>query len=136
MPQRLQNDLSKRERQVMEIIYNRKEASAKEILENLPNPPSYSAVRSILYILRNKGLLDCRKEGKKNIYYPTISPKKAMRTALRSLLKTHFDNSIEKAVTAILEAEDRNMSNEELERLSELIEAAKRKGNKRDARSP
>jgi predicted transcriptional regulator len=136
MSQRLQNDLSKRERQVMEIIYNRKEASAKEILEDLPKPPSYSAVRSILYILRNKGLLECKKEGKKNIYYPTISPKKAMHTALRSLLKTHFNNSIEKAVTAILEAEDKNISNEELERLAQLIDEVKKTGGKQNGQSP
>ena len=136
MTHRLQNDLSKRERQVMEIIYNKKNASAKEILDDLPNPPSYSAVRSILYILRKKGLLNCRKNGKRNIYYPTISPKKAMHSALRSLLKTHFDNSIEKAVTAILEAEDKNITNEELEKLSKLIDETKKKGNLKNAQSP
>jgi predicted transcriptional regulator len=132
MPHRLQNDLSKRERQVMEIIYNRKKASAREVMKDLPNPPSYSAVRSILYILRNKELLGCRREGKTNIYYPTISPKKAMNAAVHALLVTHFDNSIEKAVTAILQAEDRNISYEELERLSNLIDEAKQRGKRKD----
>ena len=132
MPQRLQNDLSKRERQVMEIIYLKKEASARDILNELPKPPSYSAVRSILYIQKKGGLLECKKEGKKNIYVPTISPKKAMNSALRSLLKTHFDNSIEKAVTAILEAEDKYISNEELDRLAKLIDDVKYRGDRKN----
>ena len=136
MPHRLQHELSKRERQVMEIIYNRKCASAGEVQENLPKPPTYSAVRSILKILEKKGLLNHRKKGKKYIYYPTISPKKAMHSAIRNLLKTHFDNSIEKAVTAILEVEDKNLTDEELDRLSRLIENAKNRSVSENAQSP
>jgi len=73
MSRKLQNDLSKRERQIMDIIYKRKSASVKEVLDNIPDPPTYSAVRSALRILEEKGFLNHKKRGNKYIFMPTIS---------------------------------------------------------------
>jgi len=112
MTQRLQNDLSKRERQIMAIIYKRKKASVKEVLEDIPNPPSYSAVRSTLNILKEKGYLKHNRQGKKYIYSPTISQKKAMSSAVKHLLTTYFDNSLEKAVTTMLEIHNNDLTEE------------------------
>jgi len=130
MSHRLQNELSRRERQVMSVIYTKKSVSAKELLGEIPNPPSYSAVRSILNILVAKGLLRHRKEGKKYVYYPTIPREKARESALSHLLKTYFDNSVEKAVTAILETQGENLSDEELKNLLKLIDESLKEGKR------
>ena len=130
MSHRLQNELSRRERQVMSVIYAKKSVSAKELLGEIPDPPSYSAVRSILNILVAKGLLRHRKEGKKYVYHPTIPREKARESALSHFLKTYFDNSVEKAVTATLETQGENLSDEELKNLSRLIDESL-KGGKR-----
>jgi predicted transcriptional regulator len=122
MSHRLQNELSKRERQVMSAIYTKKSASAKELHAEIPDPPSYSAVRSILNILEAKGFLRHRKVGKKYVYYPTIPREKARSSALTHLLQTYFDDSVEKAVTAILETRGGDLSDDELNNLSRLID--------------
>jgi BlaI family penicillinase repressor len=124
----LQNELSRRERQVMSVIYTQKSVSVKELLAEIPNPPSYSAVRSILNILVAKGLLRHRKKGKKYVYFPTIPPEKARDSALSDLLRTFFDDSVEKAVTAILETRGENLSKEELRNLSRLIDESLKGG--------
>jgi predicted transcriptional regulator len=93
--------LSKREQQVMEVVYRRKRVSAKDVWNEISDFPSYSAVRSVLTILEQKGLLTHIAEGKKYIYSPTIAHEKAMHSAVKQLLQTYFDNSLEKAVTAL-----------------------------------
>jgi predicted transcriptional regulator len=128
MSRRLQNELSKRERQVISAIYTKKCASANDLLHEIPDPPSYSAVRSILNILEQKGLLRHRKIGKKYVYHPTIPREKAMRSALGHLLRTYFDNSVEKAVTAILETSAEDLSDETLGNLAKLIDISRRGG--------
>ena len=128
MPHRLQNDLSKRERQVMAIIYQRKRASVKEVLEDIPNPPSYSAVRSTLNILKEKGLLKHNRQGKKYVYSPTISQKKAMSSAVKHLLTTYFDNSLKKAVTTMLEIHNSDLTEEDFKRLTQIIDSTKKWG--------
>jgi predicted transcriptional regulator len=130
MSHKLQNELSRRERQVMSVIYSKKRASAKELLAGIPNPPSYSAVRSILNILEAKGLLKHRKDGKKYVYYPTIPREKARESALSHLLKTYFDDSVEKAVTAILETRGEDLSDDELNNLSRLIDESLKEGKR------
>ena len=128
MTQRLQNDLSKRERQIMAIIYKRKKASVKEVLEDIPNPPSYSAVRSTLNILKEKGYLKHNRQGKKYIYSPTISQKKAMSSAVKQLLTTYFDNSLEKAVTTMLEIHNNDLTEEDFKRITRIIDRTKKGG--------
>ena len=123
---KLQNDLSRRERQVMAILYKRKNASVKDILKDIPNPPSYSAVRSVVNILEDKGFIKHRKYGKKYVYSPTISRKKATSSEVKQLLTTYFDNSLEKAVTTMLEMHNNDLTGEDFKRLSLIIEKARK----------
>ena len=85
MSKRLQNELSKRERQIMDVIYRKNSASVKVVLEEIPDPPSYSAVRALINVLEGKGFLKHKKEGKKYIYSPTIPHKKAKISAINEV---------------------------------------------------
>ena len=118
--------LTRRERQIMDVVYERKQASALEIQQMLPESLSYSAVRTFLRILENKGHLTHRKQGAQFIYSPTQPRQQAAHSALTQVVKTFFDNSIERVVTALLTSADTHLSAEELERLSQLIEEAKK----------
>ena len=120
-------DLSRRERQIMEIVYARGEATAAQVLESLPDPPSYSAVRALLAILEQKGQLKHRAEQGRYVYAPTRRRAKAGRSALVRVLETFYEGSLEKAVAALLQADSR-LTAEELKRLSELIEQARQEG--------
>jgi predicted transcriptional regulator len=130
MNSKLQNDLSKRERQVMAIIYKRKNASVNDVLKDIPNPPSYSAVRSVVNILEDKGFIKHKKHGKKYVYSPTISRKKATSLAVKQLITTYFDNSTEKAVTTMLEMHNDDLTGEDFQRLSMIIERARKEAEK------
>lgn len=121
-------NLSRREREFMDIIYELGEASAAQILEKLPNPPSYSAVRALLRILEEKGHISHRQEGPRYVFSPTVSRKMARENALKHLLKTFFDNSTEKAVAALLDLSEDKLRAEDYHRLLELIEEAKKEG--------
>src|SRR5437762_1988671 len=94
--------LSRRERQIMDIVYADGKATAGEVLERLPDPPGYSAVRALLRVLENKGHLRHVLEGTRYVYLPTVPPERARRTALKRLLATFFDGSTEKAVATLL----------------------------------
>ena len=123
-----QKSLSRRERQIMDIIYEMKEATALQVLERLPSPPSYSAVRALLRVLENKEHLTHRQEGPRYIYAPLLSKEKAKRTALQHLMKTFFDNSTEDAVAALLDISEEDLSEEDFNRLAALIEKTRREG--------
>ena len=129
MNYKLQTDLSKRERQIMEVIYRRKSASVKEVLGEIPNPPTYSAVRSILNILEEKGFLKHKKHGKKYVYSPTIPSGKATKSAINQLLSVYFENSIEKAVTTMLEMHTDGLTDADYIRLSQIIERARKESD-------
>jgi predicted transcriptional regulator len=120
--------LSRRERQIMDIIYARGEASVSEVHQAMADRPSYSAVRALMRILEEKGHLRHRTEGTKYIYLPTRSRKEVSRTAVRRLLKTFFDGSVADAVAALLEASQIKPTQEELDRLAQLIEQARKDG--------
>ena len=122
------SELSRRERQIMDIIYQRQEATVADVLEDLADPPSYSSVRALLSLLDKKGHVKYRQDGPRYVYSPTVPRAQAQDSALRRLLRTFFDGSAEKAVAALLEMDAKNLSDEELERLSAHIEAAKKKG--------
>ena len=128
MSKRLHTELSKRERQIMDVIYKKKSATAKEVMERIPNPPSYSTVRKLLNILEKKDFLKHIQDGIRYIYYPKIPHKKAMRSAIRQLMETYFDNSIEGAMTALMEHSG-SLSDEDLNRLIDIIEKRKTEGN-------
>lgn len=118
--------LSRRERQIMDIVYRRGEASAAEIREDIPNGPSDSAVRALLKILEDKGHLKRKKTQGRNVYLPTQPRKQASRSALRRLLHTFFDGSMTQAVAALLNDEETQPSEDELNRIAEMIERAKK----------
>lgn len=120
--------LSRRERQIMEIVYARGEASAAEIHAALPDPPSYSAVRALLAILVDKGHLKHRSQRGRYIYAPTRRRTRVGRSALRRVLDTFFEGSLEKAVAALLQSPDTKLSQAELERLGQLIQQARKEG--------
>ena len=118
--------LSRRERQIMDIIYQHGQASVADVLENLPDAPSYSTVRALLRILEEKGHLTHQKDGPRYIYRPTQPRHQVGRSALKQVVQTFFDKSIEQTVAALVS--DTEVSEEELERLSQLIEQAKKGG--------
>lgn len=119
---------SRRERQIMDILYREGSATPRQVLENLPDPPSYSAVRAILRILEKKGRVRHAMEGKSYVYHPTLSRTRAARPALENVLQTFFDGSTEKAVAALLDISRPELSEDELDRLSRLIEQAREEG--------
>ena len=128
MPKQTHLDLSRRERQIMDIVYRRGQASVAEVLEELPEPPSYSAVRAMLRILEEKGHLEHEQQGPRYVYKATVPRSRAQKSALERLLKTFFEGSPEKAVAAFLDMTGEELSDEELDRLAELIEAARKEG--------
>lgn len=122
-------NLSKRERQIMEVIYAHGEATISQVLAELPDPPMRGALRTLLRIMEQKGYLTRRQEGRKIIYRPTQPRRRVGRSALGRVLDVFFNGSLEKAVAAYLsESGRRRLSDQELRRLSELIEQARRKG--------
>jgi predicted transcriptional regulator len=120
--------LSRRERQIMDIVYREGRATPRDVLDRLPDPPSYSAVRAMLRVLENKGHLRHAAEGKTYVYVPTLPRTRASRSAMKNMLQTFFDGSAEKAVAALLDMSRSDLTEEELERLSRLIEQAKEEG--------
>ncbi len=128
MPAKSEVHLSRRERQIMDIIYARGRASIWQVHETMPDAPSYSAVRALMRILEEKGHLKHKAEGIKYIYQPTRSRKAASRSAVRRLLRTFFDGSTEQALAALLEVSASGATPEELDRLAKLIAKAKKEG--------
>ena len=116
--------LSRRERQIMDIVYQRGHVSVADVLEDLPDQPSYSTVRALLRILEEKGYLTHKKDGKRYIYHPTQPRHQAGRSALKQIFQTFFDKSVEKTVMTLIS--DADLSDEELDRLSQRIEQAKK----------
>jgi predicted transcriptional regulator len=127
-PESHHRQLSRRERQIMDIIYQRGQATAAEVLEDLPNPPSYSAVRAMLRLLEEKGYVTHDQDGPRYVFIPTLAREKARKSALKQMLQTFFDDSTEEAVAALLDLSRAKLSKEELDRLSEMIEEARKKG--------
>ncbi|HUQ91816.1 MAG TPA: BlaI/MecI/CopY family transcriptional regulator [Bryobacteraceae bacterium] len=120
--------LSRRERQIMDILYRLGNASAAEIRDALPDPPSNSAVRTMLRILEEKGHILHKEENQRYIFLPKVSREKAKRGALRHLIDTFFDGSVEHAVAALLDSKSSKLAADELDRLSRLIEDTRKKG--------
>ena len=117
--------LSRRERQIMDILYQQGRATAAEIHTALPDPPSYSAVRAKLRVLEDKGHVRHEEESLRYVFLPTLPRDKAKRSALRHMIDTFFDGSAENAVMALLDLSDGSLSSQQLDRLSQLIEKAR-----------
>lgn len=122
------HQLSRRERQIMDIIYRRGEATAAEVMDDLPNAPSYSAVRALLRILVEKGHAQYRQEGPRYVYRSTTPVDKAQRSALKHVVHTFFEGSVPQTVAALLDLSDDQLTKEELTRLNRLIREAKDEG--------
>jgi predicted transcriptional regulator len=120
--------LSRRERQIMDILFREGRASAAEVQAALPDPPSYSAVRALLRILEEKGHISHVQEGQHYVFLPTQARHSAALSALQQVVQTFFSGSVEKAVSTLLSEADRPLSDDELTRLTELIEQAKQNG--------
>ena len=120
-----QHDLSRRERQIMDVIHARGEATAADVNAALPNAPSYSAARALLRILEEKGFLKHREDGPRYVYLPTESPDLARRSALKRVVETFFEGSLANAVAALVD--DEKLPPDELARIETVIRKAKSK---------
>jgi len=120
--------LSRRERQIMEVLYRQGKASAAEVRAGIEDAPGYSAVRAMLRVLEEKGQVKHQEEGLKYVYTPVVAREKAKRSAVKSLLDTFFSDAPEQVVAALLDASPRRLTAEELDRMSEMIERARREG--------
>ncbi len=123
-----QKSLSRRERQIMDIVYELTKASVTQVLERIPDPPSYSAVRALLKVLEKKGHLKHKQEGPRYIYSPTLPREKARQNALKHVMKTFFGNSTEDVVAALLNISEDKLSEADYKRLSALIKKAQKEG--------
>ena len=125
---RIDEVLPRRERQVMDILFRRGEATVSEVMTELPDPPTYSAVRSILRILTEKGLITFKEDGPRYVYLPALSTERAQEDALKHVVRTFFDGSTEQAVTALLRMSDAELSDADISRLRERIRNARSSG--------
>jgi predicted transcriptional regulator len=120
--------LSRRERQIMDIVYRRGEVTAAQILADLADPPSYSAIRALLRILVDKKHLQHREDGPRYVYSPTVRRQTARARALAQVVNTFFEGSALKAASALLGSSQRKLTETELDELSALIDAARKRG--------
>ena len=118
--------LSRRERQIMDVLHTRQQATAAEVLAELPDPPGYSAVRALLRILEEKGHVKHRRDGARYVYLPRASQKTASRSALKRVLNTFFRGSVNEAVAALLDVSDTKLSETELAELRRIINKSRK----------
>src|SRR5436190_16536557 len=120
--------LSRREREIMDILYGASGLTAAEVREKMPHPPGYSAVRALLRILEEKGHVRHEQRGPRYVFSPVVSRAKARRSAMQALVQTFFGGSPEQAVAALIDESRSKLSGAELDRLAELIDAARKEG--------
>jgi predicted transcriptional regulator len=120
--------LSRRERQILDILYERGKASAAEVRAAMPDAPGYSAVRALLRVLEEKGHVRHEAQGAKYVYLPTVAPNKARRLAAKHVMDTFFAGSPEKIVAALLDVSAARLTDEELGRMAAMIERARKDG--------
>ena len=123
-------NLSRRERQMMDVLYQKGRATAAEIHEAIPDPPSYSAVRAKLRVLEEKGHIRHEEEALRYVYVPVVARDSARRSALRHMVSTFFGGSVEETVAALLDLSAANLSAGDLARISELVDQAKKEGER------
>jgi BlaI family transcriptional regulator, penicillinase repressor len=128
MVDRAHQDLSRRERQIMDVVYRRGQVTVAEVREDLPDPPSYSAVRAMLRRLEDKGHLEHSEDGARYVYQATVPLDSASGSALERVLRTFFDDSASKTVAALLDLRGEDLSDRELDELAQLIDRARGRG--------
>src|SRR5215210_6805981 len=122
------HQLGRRERQIMEIVHRRGRTNAAEVLKDLPDPPTYTAVRGMLRLLESKGYLRHEQDGPRYVYFPTADTDRVSKSAVRHLVRTFFDNSASSAVAAMVGMYQDRWSDADLDNLEKLIEKARSKG--------
>jgi len=130
VPKPLHASLTRRERQIMDILYRRGRATAGEVLEELSGDPSSSTVRTQLRVLEAKGHVHHEEQGLRYVYMPAVPRHAARKPALRHLVETFFDGSAEKAVAALLGGDGTRLSEDELDRIAELVAKARKEGSR------
>ena len=123
-------DLTRRERQIMDILYRLGRATAGEVMRELPGDPSYSTVRTQLRVLEEKGHVHHEEQGLRYIYAPALPRHTARKSALRHLVETFFDGSAEKTVAALLGGDASKLSEDELRRIAEIVTKARKEGSR------
>ncbi len=123
-----QQRLGHRERQIMDAVHQLGEASVGDVLKNIPDPPSYSAIRKMMTVLEQKGMLSHRREGTRYVYKPTVSQSRARKSAVKRLLSTYFSESPTDAVNAILDASTKDLTDEDFKELRAMIDRARKEG--------
>ena len=126
MSPRPEQNLSRRERQIMDILFTHGRATAAEVQSALPDPPSYSAVRAMLRILEEKGHIRHQQDGPRYVYAPTVARENAKKSAIHHVLKTFFDGSASQAISTLLDDDASKLSEAELDRLALMIERARK----------
>jgi predicted transcriptional regulator len=121
-------DVSRRERQILDVLYRTGRATVAEIQAAMPSPPSYSAVRTLLRILEDKGHIRHEQDGTRYVYLPRVKPEQAKRSALRHLLHTFFEGSAAQAIAALLDEDSDRLSTDDWKRLADMIEVARKRG--------
>ena len=131
MPKLTSIDLTRRESQIMEILYRRRRATVEEIRSELPDPSSPSSVRKLLDIMMDRGLLAREYDGPRHVYFPAVKPEDASRSALKQLVRTFFNNSPGSAIAALLDSQSAPLSEAEYRQLSSLLKRAREQGGER-----
>jgi len=122
-------DLSRRERQVLDVLYRAGRATCVEVQRDMTDPPSYSAVRTFLRILEEKKIVRHEQDGARYVYIPIVEKERASRSALRHVLSTFFAGSVTQAVSALLDEDSKNLSEDDWQRLSAIVEEARKEGS-------
>ena len=120
--------LSRRERQIIDVLYRRGRATAAEVMADLPGDPSYSTVRTQLRVLEAKGHVRHEQDGQRYVYTPAIPRGTVRRSALKHLVETFYEGSVEQAVAALLGGEGSRLTDEQLDRIEDLIKKARKEG--------
>jgi predicted transcriptional regulator len=128
MPKPTTSPLSRRERQIMDVVFRRGDATVADVLAELPDPPGYSAVRALMRTLEDKGHVRHHEDGPRYVYTPTVAREAARRTALAHLVTTFFEGSTAQAVAALLDGSARSLTQDERARLTALIRRATEEG--------
>jgi predicted transcriptional regulator len=131
MPKPTTVDLTRRESQIMEILYRRRRATVEEIRAELPEAPSPSSVRKLLEIMSDRGLLSREYDGPRHVYFPSVKPEEASRSALKQLVRTFFNDSAGSAMAALLDIKSTQLTAEEYRQLSSLLKRAREQGDER-----
>lgn len=134
MPELPGRDLSRRERQIMDVVYRLGRATAADITREMPNPPSHTAVRTTLRILEGKGQLRHERDGARYVYHPVRPRARASRSMLRHVVRTFFEGSTARAMATLLDLAPGDLSSAELDRVAAMIDEARQRGPDREKR--